>query len=116
MGRRRSAGPPGSGRSHKTVIGRRLRARTPPAQKTEARVACAVLNRMAELGMPASQRAAREAAMAAVPRPSSDLRTKAYAAPTQWIVRLRGQTPVITGTTGAVARCAARPAPRRGRV
>jgi hypothetical protein len=38
-------------------IGRGLRARTLPAQKTEARVACAVLNRMTGLGRPVSQRA-----------------------------------------------------------
>ena len=31
---------------HEAIIGRGLRARTPPAQKTEARVACSVLNRM----------------------------------------------------------------------
>jgi hypothetical protein len=37
---------------YKTVIGRGLRARTLPAQKTEARVGCAVLNRMTRLGMP----------------------------------------------------------------
>jgi hypothetical protein len=43
---------------YKTIIGRSLRARTLPAQKTEARVACAVLNRMAGLGMPVSQRTA----------------------------------------------------------
>ena len=43
---------------YKTIIGRSLRARTLPAQKTEAGVGCAVLNRMAGLGMPVSQRAA----------------------------------------------------------
>ena len=43
---------------YKATIGRHLRARTLPAQKTEARVACAVLNRMARLGMPVSQRTA----------------------------------------------------------
>src|SRR4051794_34187582 len=36
----------------KAVIGRGLRARTLPAQKTEARVGCSVLNRMTRLGMP----------------------------------------------------------------
>jgi hypothetical protein len=41
---------------YKTIIGRRLRARTLPSQKTEARAACAVLNRMTRLGMPVSQR------------------------------------------------------------
>jgi hypothetical protein len=43
---------------YKTIIGRGLRARTLPAQKTEARVACSVLNRMTRLGMPVSQRIA----------------------------------------------------------
>ena len=43
---------------HKAIIGRGLRARTLPAQKTEARAACAVLNRMTGLGMPVSQRTA----------------------------------------------------------
>jgi len=43
---------------YKAIIGRGLRARTLPAQKTEARVGCAVLNRMTRLGMPASQRIA----------------------------------------------------------
>ena len=38
------------------LIGRGLRARTLPAQKTEARAACSVLNRMTKLGMPLSQR------------------------------------------------------------
>jgi|SRR5215207_1042759 len=43
---------------YKAIIGRRLRARTLPAQKTEVRVACAVLNRMTRLGMPVPQRSA----------------------------------------------------------
>src|SRR3954471_11174230 len=43
---------------YKTIIGRGLRARTLPAKKTEARVACSVLNRMTRLGMPVSQRVA----------------------------------------------------------
>ena len=43
---------------YKAVIGRRLRARTLPAQRTEARAACSVLNRMTRLGMPVSQRTA----------------------------------------------------------
>jgi len=38
------------------ILGSSLRARTLPAQKTEAKVACSVLNRMARLGMPVSQR------------------------------------------------------------
>ena len=41
---------------YKAVIGSSLRARTLPAQKTEVKVACAVLNRMTKLGMPAFQR------------------------------------------------------------
>src|SRR5215217_2999363 len=41
---------------YKAIIGRRLRARTLPNQKTEARTGCAVLNRMTRLGMPVSQR------------------------------------------------------------
>ena len=43
---------------YKAIIGRRLRARTLPAQRTEARVACSVLNRMTRPGMPVSQRTA----------------------------------------------------------
>jgi hypothetical protein len=43
---------------YKTIIGRGLRARTLPRQKTEARIACSVLNRMTRLGMPVSQRIA----------------------------------------------------------
>jgi hypothetical protein len=39
---------------YKTIIGRRLHARTLPNQKTEARTGCAVLNRMTSLGMPVS--------------------------------------------------------------
>jgi hypothetical protein len=40
---------------YKAIIGRGLRARTLPAQKTEARVGCSVLHRMTRLGMPVSQ-------------------------------------------------------------
>jgi hypothetical protein len=43
---------------YKGIIGRRLRARTLPAQTTEARAACSVLNRMTGLGRPVSQRIA----------------------------------------------------------
>ena len=43
---------------YKAIIGRGLRARTLPAQKTESRVACSVLNRMTRLGMPVSRRTA----------------------------------------------------------
>jgi len=41
---------------YKTIIGRRLRARTLPNQKTEAKIGCSVLNRMTSLGMPISVR------------------------------------------------------------
>ena len=41
---------------YKALIGSYLRARTLPAQKTETKVGCSVLNRMASLGMPVSQR------------------------------------------------------------
>jgi transposase len=41
---------------YKTVIGRRLQARTLSNQKTEAKIGCNVLNRMARVGMPASTR------------------------------------------------------------
>ncbi len=43
---------------YKAIIGRSLRARTLPSQKTEARVGCSVLNRMTRLGMPVSRRVA----------------------------------------------------------
>ena len=52
---RRSLGESAVSR-YKAIIGRGLRARTLPAQKTEARAACAVLNRMTRLGMPVSRR------------------------------------------------------------
>ncbi len=39
---------------YKSMIGDRLRARHPESQKTEAMVACNILNRMTELGRPAS--------------------------------------------------------------
>jgi len=50
---------------YKALIGSSLRARTlpaqkMPAQKTETKVGCSVLNRMARLGMPASQRVRRK--------------------------------------------------------
>jgi hypothetical protein len=54
---RRSLGETAVSR-YKAIIGRGLRARTLPAQKTEARVACSVLNRMTRLGTPVSQRTA----------------------------------------------------------
>src|SRR5271163_2011131 len=41
---------------YKTIVGRRLRARTLPNQQTETKIACNVLNRMAMLGMPATAR------------------------------------------------------------
>ena len=43
---------------YKILIGRSLRARTLPAQKAEARVACAVIKRIAGLGMPVSRKIA----------------------------------------------------------
>jgi hypothetical protein len=43
---------------YKKVIGRSLHARTPPIPKTEARVACKVLNIMTGLGMPFSRKVA----------------------------------------------------------
>jgi hypothetical protein len=41
---------------YKALIGRRLHARTLPAQKTEAAAGCKVINIMTRLGMPVSQR------------------------------------------------------------
>jgi hypothetical protein len=41
---------------YKTIIGRRLHARTLPNQRTEAKIGCGALNRMTALGMPASTR------------------------------------------------------------
>jgi transposase len=41
---------------YKTIIGRRLQARTLSNQKTEAKIGCNVLNRMTGLGVPASVR------------------------------------------------------------
>jgi len=37
---------------NKTIIGRRLDARTLPNQRTEAKIGCNVLNRMTRLDMP----------------------------------------------------------------
>ncbi len=41
---------------YKTIVGRRLYARTLPTQRTESKIGCNVLNRMTGLGMPASVR------------------------------------------------------------
>jgi transposase len=41
---------------YKTIIGRRLHARTLPNQRAEAKIGCNVLNRMTTFGMPASVR------------------------------------------------------------
>jgi hypothetical protein len=41
---------------YKTIIRRRLHARTLPNQKAEAKIACNVLNQMTGLGMPISLR------------------------------------------------------------
>jgi hypothetical protein len=43
---------------YKTLIGRRLRPRSLPGQKAEARMSCGVINRMTHLGMPVSRRVA----------------------------------------------------------
>ena len=54
---RRSLGEVGTMR-YKTLIGRRLHARTLPKQKTEVAIGCKVINIMTHLGMPVSQRIA----------------------------------------------------------
>jgi hypothetical protein len=41
---------------YKTVIGRRLHARTLPTQKAEAAAGCKIINVMTRLGMPVYQR------------------------------------------------------------
>jgi transposase len=41
---------------YETIIGRRLRARTLPNQRTEAKIACKALNKITRLGMPISVR------------------------------------------------------------
>jgi len=41
---------------YKTIIGPAMRSRTLQGQRVEARVACRILNTMAALGMPQSQR------------------------------------------------------------
>jgi hypothetical protein len=41
---------------YKTIVGRRLHARTLPNQRTEAKIGSNMLNRMTGLGMPASAR------------------------------------------------------------
>jgi hypothetical protein len=41
---------------YKTIMGRKLQARTLPNQKVEAKIGCNVLNRMTGLGMPVSAR------------------------------------------------------------
>ena len=41
---------------YKTIVGRRLHARTLPNQRAEAKIGCNVLNRMTTFGMPASVR------------------------------------------------------------
>jgi hypothetical protein len=41
---------------YKTIVGRRLHARTLPNQRTEAKIGCNVLNRMTALGMPTTVR------------------------------------------------------------
>jgi len=66
---------------YKALIGSSLGARTLPAQKTEAKVGCSVLNRMARLGAPVSQRVRMKTPWARVLRPQSQLCTKAHRAP-----------------------------------
>ncbi len=39
---------------HKSILGDRVRARTSDSQKTEALIACNILNRMFEIGRPIS--------------------------------------------------------------
>jgi len=73
---RRSLGETAMSR-YKALIGRDLHARSLPAQKTEARAACSVLNRMTRLGMPVSQRIALMHFWLAGSRPPPDLRTNA---------------------------------------
>jgi hypothetical protein len=41
---------------YQTLMGPQLRARTLATQKTEARIACSVIHRRTQLGMPISQR------------------------------------------------------------
>jgi hypothetical protein len=41
---------------YKTIVGRRLHARTLPNQRTETKIGCTVINRMTGLGMPATVR------------------------------------------------------------
>jgi hypothetical protein len=41
---------------YKTIVGRRLNARTLPNQRSEAKIGCTVINRMTGLGMPATVR------------------------------------------------------------
>jgi hypothetical protein len=41
---------------YKTIVGRRLHARTLPNQRTEVKIGCNVLNRMTTLGMPTTVR------------------------------------------------------------
>ena len=43
---------------YKRLIGQGLHARTPMGQKVEAEIACKIINRMPDLGMPVSRRIA----------------------------------------------------------
>src|SRR4051812_42901302 len=47
---------------YKTIIGRRLHARSLPTQRTEAKLRCNVLNRMISLDTPVSARICRQSA------------------------------------------------------
>jgi hypothetical protein len=62
---------------HKANIGRRLHARTPPNQRTEAKIGCNVLNRMTSLGMPISVRIKRTKRRREELQPEGYSRTKA---------------------------------------
>ncbi|ESZ08537.1 hypothetical protein X737_33835 [Mesorhizobium sp. L48C026A00] len=46
---------------YKSIIGRRLRARSLPVQQTEVAIGCTVLNRMLACARPKSARQAKEA-------------------------------------------------------
>jgi hypothetical protein len=56
---------------YKTIIGRRLHARSLPNQKTEAKIACSAFNRMTGLGMAVSVRIKSGASRARVSRRDS---------------------------------------------
>jgi len=65
--RRRSLGETAMFR-YKAIVGRCLRARTLSVQRTEAKIACSVLNQMTRPGIPVSQRIASDYRHAAAAR------------------------------------------------